>query len=178
MADWQTLSTEVVYETPWIKVNKDQVRTHNDKEITYSYLSLHAPSVQIIPVDSQGRILLQKIYRYPIKQTIWEIPCGHSDGEDLLHAAKRELLEETGLSSDKWTSLGSIQSACGVADINAALYSAEDVRLESTNRDEDEAIGGQSFFTLAEVRGMIEQNEIVDAETLVGLYKYMMLKEA
>jgi hypothetical protein len=73
MADWQTLSSEIVYETPWIKVRRDEVRNHLGKPLTYSFIELQHPSVFIIAVNDRGEVFWQKNYRYTIKQIIWEL---------------------------------------------------------------------------------------------------------
>lgn len=167
---WKTLTTEKVYETAWFKVRKDQVVDHNDKQITYSVLELHSPSVTIAAMDVQGRILLQRQYRYSLNKTIWEFPAGHSDGENLLTAAKRELLEETGLTSDNWVPLGTIHAAVGVANITSQLFLAKNVQLVSDDRDEDELITNQQFMSIPQIEKLALNGELLDAPVLSALY--------
>jgi len=177
MTAWQTLSSEVVYETPWIKVFRDEVLNQNGKPLTYSYLRTTHPPVTIIAVDDQNRILLQKNYRYAIDKKLWEVPAGHSEGQDPLEAAKRELLEESGLVSEEWSSLGEAQLATGVADIHHYIFLAKDAHHATDKRDEDEDISEQRFVPLEEVRRMLLDNEIIDGDTLVGIYRYMLESE-
>src|SRR4030095_6537795 len=81
---WKTKSSDIVYETPWIKVRRDEVLNHHGKALTYSVVELHHPSVFIVAANDSGAILFQKNYRYTIDQTIWELPAGHSEGKKIL----------------------------------------------------------------------------------------------
>jgi len=170
MADWQTKSSEVVYENPWFKILKDEVVNHNGKPMTMSYMMLHHPGVAIVATDSEGRILLQRNYRYNVKQTIWEIPTGHSDGQDLLVAAKRELQEETGLASDDWEELGMFYVAPGVADSQQKYFLARNTYAIAGDRDEDEQITDQRFFSVEEIEVMLDTNEINSYMAPIGIY--------
>jgi 8-oxo-dGTP pyrophosphatase MutT (NUDIX family) len=170
MSVWKTDSSEVVHETPWFKIRQDKVLNHNSKPMTMTYMELRHPSVSIIATDSEGRILLQRSYRYNIKQTVWEIPAGHSDGQDLLVAAKRELQEETGLASDDWEDLGMFYIAPGVANIQQKYFLARNVRPIEGERDEDEEITEQRFFTIEEIEAMLASNEINSYMAPIGVY--------
>lgn len=170
MASWKTLSSEKVYETAWFKVRRDQAINHQGKELTYSVMELHNPSVTIAAMDSNGCILLQRQYRYTIDKTIWEFPAGHSDGEEFLTAAKRELLEETGLTSNDWTDLGRINVAIGVSNIQSQLFLARDVQKTAAISDEEEDIGEQRFVPLEEIERLALAGELIDASVLSALY--------
>ena len=170
MSGWKTLSTEKVYETAWFKVRRDQVINHNNKEITYSVLELHSPSVTIAAMDTQGRIMVQRQYRYSLDKSIWEFPAGHSDGENLVAAAKRELLEETGMTSDEWVELGDINVAVGVANISSRLFLAKNAKNVSDKRDEEEDITSQQFMSINEIEDLVLKGELVDAPSLAALY--------
>jgi 8-oxo-dGTP pyrophosphatase MutT (NUDIX family) len=169
MAKWQTTSSEEVYRTPWMKVRRDEVVNHNGKPITYSVAEIHHPAVYIVPMDSDGNILLQMQYRYTLNKEVWEIPAGHSDGDDLLTAAKRELREETGLVSNDWIRLGEEFSAVGVANFPGVMYLARDVQPTDAARDEDEEILEQKFFTPQQVKAMLLSNEIQVASVIGSL---------
>jgi len=170
MADWQTSSSDSVYRTQWFDVRRDEVRNHNGKSLTYSYLKLAHPGACIIAVNGEGKILLQRNFRYPIGKTVWELPAGHSDGQDLLVAAKRELLEETGLASDDWTDLGSFYIASGIANAEQRYFLARNVCPADGERDEDEQITEQSFFTIAQIEAMLKAGDIQMHAVPIGVY--------
>jgi len=170
MSKWRTLSSEEIYKTPWIRVRRDEVLNHNGKPLTYSVVELNNPSVFIVATDPEGKVFMQRCYRYPIDKTIWNIPAGHSDGEDLLTAAKRELLEETGLASEEWTRLGRLYQAAGIGNIPLEAFWAKNVHAVSGDRDDLEEIVNQQFMTLEEIERLARSNEFEDAPELAVLY--------
>jgi 8-oxo-dGTP pyrophosphatase MutT (NUDIX family) len=176
MSAWKTLASKKVYETAWFKVREDTVTNHLNQEITYSAVSLHHPSVTIVAMNSDGNILMQRQYRYPSDKTFWEFPAGNSDGEPLLVAAKRELLEETGLASDDWTKLGDYYASVGIADIPGSIFLAQNVRSVSSERDEAEDIKDQLFMSLDQIDELARGGELVDIPVLAALY-YLNLQE-
>lgn len=170
MSDWQTDSSEVVYKTAWFSILRDQVRNHNNKQLTYSYLKMAHPSVFIVAANSKGEVLLQRSFRYTLNKVAWELPAGHSDGQDLLTAAKRELIEETGLASDDWEDLGRIFSGIGVANMPGQYFLARNVRSVTEERDPDEQIIEHTFLEVTKIEAMIRNGEIEAYSVPVGLY--------
>lgn len=170
MKKWQVNLSDIVYETPWFKIHRDEVLNQNGTPLTYSYMELQNHSVGIMAMDRQNRILLQKNYRYTIDRSVWEIPAGFSDGEDLLVAAKRELMEEAGLASDEWTSLGNFYIAPGVGNIQQHYFLAKNVHAAEGERDPDEPISDQAFFALDDIERMLLRNEINSYMAPIGVY--------
>jgi 8-oxo-dGTP pyrophosphatase MutT (NUDIX family) len=168
MPNWKTLSKEIVYQTEWMKVFKNEVLDHHGKKITYSYMELPAPAVVVIPVNDRGEIYMHKQYRYPSGQHVWEVPAGGSDGEDLLVAAKRELKEETGLVSDDWAKIAEYYAMDGSTNSPFSLFIARDVVKEGDG-DGIEDITEARFFSMDEIMDMIRSNSIKCSETLASL---------
>jgi 8-oxo-dGTP pyrophosphatase MutT (NUDIX family) len=169
MSDWKTLSTEIVYETPWIKVRRDEVLNHNDKPMTYSVVELKNPTVLVV-AEQDGKILVQQSYHYTIDKTHWEIPAGGADEANLEAAAKRELAEETGLASDDWTHLGRYYHAIGMGNLPYNVFLARNVRREGEATDELEQIDNQKFVTYDEVEQMIANGDIAEGAHISAIY--------
>lgn len=130
---WRTLSSEEVYKTPWIRVRRDEVLTHNKKQLTYSVVESTSPSVFIVATNARGDILMQQGYKYPVDKVIWEIPAGHADNDDLLAAAKRELLKETGYTTDDWEELGQTYPALALANFRLRCFGPKTCASRPTN---------------------------------------------
>ena len=169
---WQTKSSDIVYETPWIVVKRNQVINQVQRPLTYSIVEARHPSVFIIALDSDGRVLLERHYRYTIDQTAWELPAGHSDGQDSITAAKRELKEETGFESSDWEDLGVLYQAVGIANLPMHVCVARDAYQTSAPSDEDEHIVSSQFFHPEEIDAMIKNGEIISAGEIAAYYKF------
>lgn len=171
MTTWQTRTSEIVYETPWIKIHRDEVITQTGTPLTYSYMELQNPSVFIVAVNGEGKILLQSTFRYTIRQRIWETPAGYMNtGEEPLAAAKRELQEETGLASDDWHDLGRIYQIVGTGNVPVQVFLARNVTKAGEATDKEEDIIDQQFISLDEIEDMIRRSELIDSPVIGIIY--------
>jgi ADP-ribose pyrophosphatase len=131
----------------------------------------HPPSVVIVPLLPNKRVLLIKQFRHAAGKNIYEIPAGTSEtGESLLHCAKRELAEETGYTAKKWKRLCQFYPAPGISTERMALYQANGLSLlkNPPAKDQDEYITTESL-PIAQAMKLIKTNRIIDAKTIVGL---------
>jgi ADP-ribose pyrophosphatase len=133
----------------------------------------HQPSVVLIPFEDDGRIVLIRQYRAPIRRMTWELPAGSLDeGESADAAARRECEEEIGRIPQRLERIGGWYPAPGYCDEEMIFFKASDLRPpppDSPHKpDEDEDIESRSV-TIAEARAMVDRGEIVDLKTAYGL---------
>jgi ADP-ribose pyrophosphatase len=133
----------------------------------------HAPSVVLIPIDGDGRVIIVRQYRAPLDREIWEFPAGRLDeGESAEDAARRECEEEIGVVPHRVERLGGFYAAPGFCDEELIFFRVSDLRPpppDSPNKpDEDEDITTRAV-AVAEVRAMLARGEIVDLKTAYAL---------
>ena len=133
----------------------------------------HAPSVVLIPIDGDGRVIIVRQYRAPLDREIWEFPAGRLDeGESAEDAARRECEEEIGVVPHRVERLGGFYAAPGFCDEELIFFRVSDLRPpppDSPNKpDEDEDITTRTV-PVAEVRAMLARGEIVDLKTAYAL---------
>ena len=90
----------------------------------------HPGFVVIVPLLSDGRVVMERIYRYPWQRVNLECPSGGLDGEDPEIAARRELEEETGYRVDRLIWLGKYSASSGISNEEFSIFLAADVRAE------------------------------------------------
>ena len=164
-------SNEEVFSGRLLKVQRDHVTLPNGNDTTREYIH-HPGAVAIVPVLEDGRVVLVKQCRYPLRTLLWEIPAGkldHGEAEDADECARRELSEETGYEAQEWQRLVSIATTPGFSDEIIHLYKASGLKQYAQHTDEDEFIGVQAF-TPEQLRAMIAAGELYDAKTLCALY--------
>ncbi|MEZ2224036.1 NUDIX hydrolase [Rhizobium sp. RCC_161_2] len=104
---WQVQSSKVVLKDRWIDVRADDCLTAEGAVIAPYYVLSYPDWVHVVAIDRTGNVILIEQYRHGIAANSLEVPGGGIDaGEAPLEAAKRELLEETGYTSDDWLYCG------------------------------------------------------------------------
>ncbi len=170
----KTLKKNLIFDGKIVKLYVDEVSTATNNLATREYVH-HNGGAAILAVKD-NKILLIKQFRYPYQKEIYELPAGKIElGEDPYNTAIRELEEECGLKADSLKDLGYIYPTCGYSDEVIYLYLADKFIPTSTHFDPDEDITS-FWFTKDEVLDMINKNTIVDAKTIVAIYKYLFNK--
>ncbi|EYR64235.1 NUDIX hydrolase [Actinotalea ferrariae CF5-4] len=172
MQPWRTLTSTVVYENPWVVVREDAVRRPDGGEGIYGYLEVRQPAVFVVPLTDDDEVVLVEVPRYTTDAVSLEVPAGGSDGEDLLVAAQRELLEETGLEADRWEPVGSMTALNGVCRAPEHVFLARGVRASSAADDgarHEEGIAAVRRVPWTEVLGLVRDGTITDGETVAAL---------
>lgn len=171
----KTLSSKIVYDGKVITVIKDDVEVA-DGHKSFREVVLHSGGVVVVALKNEDTVLLVKQYRYPLKQTVLELPAGKLEiGEDPNFASKRELEEETGYRANSWQSLGFINTTPGICTEKLYLYLAKDLTFVGEHPDEGEIIRCEEF-KLADVFEMISTGKINDAKTICALSRAFLIK--
>lgn len=172
----QTASEEI-YKGKLLHVMKDQVRLPNGNPAVRELIRL-VGAVAVVPVTDDGKVIIERQYRYPLDQVITEIPAGKLDSkeEDRLEAAKRELREETGITADEWISMGEYHPSPAYTDEMITLYLARKLRFGDQELDEDEFLNIEAV-PMDELVKDVMDGKITDGKTQTAILKAEKLCE-
>lgn len=132
------ISSETVYRGGFLEVRKDRVRLPDGSEGAREYV-LHPGAAVMVPLLDDGRILVERQFRYPLQRVFVEVPAGKRDaGESFIETARRELLEETGYVAREWALLTRLHPAIGFADEVMEVYLCRDLTLQGRQLDQGE----------------------------------------
>ncbi|GAB6188859.1 NUDIX hydrolase [Marinitoga arctica] len=168
------LNEKKVFKGVLLDVRKSIVKLPNGKKSTREFV-VHPGAVAVLPVENEY-VYLVKQYRFPIKNTLLEIPAGKFDepGEEPLECGKRELEEEIGKKANMWKYLGYIYTTPGFSNEIIHLYLAKDLEDAEMNLDEDEFLEVKKI-KLEEFEKMILNNIITDAKTIAAYTRAKLL---
>lgn len=169
---WKKISSEYLSRDLWGTVRKDVCQTQEGKIIDPYFVYEFPTWVTAVAVTQEGKIIMERQYRYALDVTCFEIPGGCVDESDssLETAIARELLEETGYRFTSYEYLGKTSSNPSTNDNWMHMYLATGGRYEQEQElDHNEEIEIY-LFTLEEVKKLLFENQIIQSMHVTALY--------
>lgn len=162
----------IVYKGRVFAVDVETRRFPNGQEHEVAIVR-HAPSVVLIPMEADGRVVLIKQYRASVDRELWEFPAGRVDeGESAESAARRECEEEIARVPHTIERLGAFYPTPGYCDEQLIFFRVSDLRQpppDSPHKpDADEDISARTV-PVDEARAMLQRGEIIDLKTAYAL---------
>lgn len=167
----KTLTSKQIFDGYILHLYLDEIELPNGNKSTREVIR-HLGAVGIVPVTEDGKVVIERQFRYPLNRVVTEIPAGKLDSlsEDRLEAAKRELREETGITADEWIDLGGYHPAAAYCDEYLTLYLAKGLNMGTQDLDEDEFLNIE-MVPIKELVDDIFAGEITDGKTQVAILK-------
>jgi len=157
-----------VFQGKLLHVRQDTVRLPDGGEATREYI-VHPGAVLVVPVLADGRLVVERQFRYPLNRVFIEFPAGKLDpGEAPLATAQRELIEEAGYAAARWTALGTVHTVVSYSTEAIDFFLAEDLTHVGAKLDDGEFL---EIVTLSidEMLGALDRGEITDVKTVAAL---------
>ena len=134
------IETIAVQQGRFLQWRSDRVRLANGGEAQRDYL-VHPGAVMIVPILPDGRLVMERQFRYPVGMTMIEFPAGKLDaGEGGLACAHRELMEETGYRAERWAKAGVMHPVIGYATEFIEIWFADGLTLGERHLDDGELL--------------------------------------
>lgn len=164
---WKKLSERIASANPWWEYRIDTFRLPKGTEGEYHYVYTRGASM-VIPLLSDGRIVLVNQYRYLCDRESLEFPCGGvKENSDYLKTAAQELAEEAGFTARDWKLLGTFNPYNGVTNEICNVYLARGLSQVESKPDLTEEFE-HVLLSPAELEARIQAGEVWDGMTLAG----------
>lgn len=163
-----TLSSDTVYQGHFLHVKRDRVRLPDGREAPREYV-VHPGAVMIVALLPDGRLVMERQFRYPVGRVMVEFPAGKLDaGEGGLACAQRELREETGYTARRWARAGVMHPVIGYATELIEVWFADGLTAGERHLDEGEFLDVFAA-TQEELEDGMRDGLLTDAKTIVGM---------
>jgi ADP-ribose pyrophosphatase len=169
------IKRELVSKGSIIDYYKDTIEISDSKKARFDFI-YHKGASAMIPVDSDGQIIMVRQYRNAIDSYSLEIPAGSiNEGEDNMFCAIRECEEEAGYKPGKVVHLIDLYTTVAFSNEKICIYYGEELVKTKQNLDDDEFVSVEKH-PLGELVEMIYDGRIMDAKTIAGLLAYKNIK--
>jgi 8-oxo-dGTP pyrophosphatase MutT (NUDIX family) len=173
---WTRRSRRVAYENPWVTIWHDEVSRPDGEPGIYGVVHFANQAAGILVLDERDRVLLVGQHRYALDRYSWEIPEGGvPDGESSLDGARRELLEETGVSAADWREIARAHLSNSVSDELAVIYLATGLTAGEASPDGTEDLVLR-WLAFDDVLDMTLRGEITDAITIIAIERVALMR--
>ncbi len=169
--NWKILTSDVVFERlPWLRVLSEDVELPDGQEVE-GYLKIEAPDfVMTVPVNHKREIGLIRSYKHGLKDIDLQPPAGFIDVHEApLDAAKRELLEEMGCTSQDWLSLGTYSISGNQGIGRASFFLAQQCDLIADPDPGDLEFQETLWMSIPEVKLMWRSGQFLQLSTIAIL---------
>ncbi len=165
------VSSEPVFDGELLHVRRDTVRLPDGTLTTREHI-VHPGAVLIVPELPDGRLVVERQYRYPLDRVFIEFPAGKiNPGEAELATAQRELAEEAGYIAGNWTLLATVHTLISYTNEKIDIYLAEGLTHVGAKPDDGEFLDVVTL-RVDEMLSALDRGEITDAKTVVALLLY------
>jgi ADP-ribose pyrophosphatase len=172
---WQITSQADIYDNPWINLTEYKVINPAGNPGIYGKVHFKNRAIGIVPLDADLNTYLVGQYRFTTDEYSWEIPEGGGPlNEPPLDAAKRELLEETGLIAQNWTEIQRMHLSNSVTDELCLIYVATGLEQFEAEAEETEQLMVKKM-PFEEVYQMVCEGKIKDSVTVAAILKVKLM---
>jgi ADP-ribose diphosphatase len=162
------VSSEAVFDGKLLHVRRDTVRLPDGSLATREHI-VHPGAVLVVPVLPDGRLVIERQFRYPLDRVFIEFPAGKRDaGESAEDTARRELREEAGYDAERFTPLGTIHTLISYTNERIDLFVADGLSYVGAKLDDGEFLDIVTM-TEDEMLAALDRGEITDAKTVAAL---------
>ena len=162
------LTTQQAYKGHFLDVRLDTVGFADGSSASREYI-VHPGAVMVVPILDDGRLVMERQYRYPLGRVMLEFPAGKLDpGESVHHCAQRELAEETGFRAAEWARACVVHNACAYSTEGIEIWFARGLQAGPQQLDAGELID-ICLLTEAELDQWASRGDLTDVKTLIGL---------
>ncbi len=163
-----TIESQEVFAGALLRVRRDRIRLPDGKPATREFV-VHPGAALMVPVLADGRLVMERQFRYPLDRVILEFPAGKIDaGETPLATARRELVEEVGYTAATWREIGTIHPQVGYSNEAIAVFEATGLQHVGSRLDEGEFLD-VVLMTEAQLLAAVDAGEVTDGKTLAAL---------
>ena len=176
MNPWTLVDSKSIYRNPWIHVREDRVLRPDGQPGIYGVIEI-PPSIAVLAVDQEDRLLLIGQWRYTRNKYSWELPIGasHASDANIQDSAARELREEAGVEAERWTALGTLEASIGVTTDTQWLFLATGLKQGTSTPDPDEQLAVK-WVPFVDAVHMELRGEICEAASTAAILKLDALR--
>ena len=157
-----------VYLGRFLDARRDEVRLPDGTTSAREYI-VHPGAVMVVALLDDGRLVVERQYRYPMGRAMLEFPAGKLDaGEPPFECAVRELTEETGYKAREWAYAGVMHNAIAYSTEAIDVWFARGLTPGEQHLDAGEFVD-VVIASEDELHALALRGELTDAKTLVGL---------
>lgn len=174
---YKVLDSKYIFQRPWLTVREERLELESGGIIEQFYVFEYPRWVNVIAVTKENKVVLIRQYRHAIGEVYYEIPAGVcEDGEDLLKAAERELLEETGYGGGEWSLFMTLCANPSIQANRTYTFLANGVEKVTHQQLESTEEITVHLKSPQEIQNLIQQGEFIQALHAAPLLKFLLLE--